>query len=142
MKNSMGKSDKPMVDRLTLDPYAGFTTRRQMMKELNPLNPFRDGDEEAFNRLRDLADVVGVDLLIHICKAVCEARAKHEDFAEDFKEGYQIVESEFYEFKAQALCVQKKDGALRPAKLARAEEEMMHAIAAGIRLLRREYQTP
>ncbi len=95
--------------------------------------------EEDHARLRELADTVGRDLLIRIAQAVCAARRKHPQFASCFKEGMHAVESEFYEFKAQAILGQKENGALRQNRVDKSEAELLDLIATGMRQLNREW---
>ena len=90
-------------------------------------------------RLLELSGAVGEKMLIRVLQAVCEARKKHPDFAPDFAEGMKAVESEFYEFKAQAMLVQRPDGTLRLGRLGKAEAELIDVIATGLRTLGREY---
>ena len=90
-------------------------------------------------RMLELADAVGLEMVERICKAVLEARRKHPEFASCYQEGMHTVESEFYEFKAQAMLAQRPDGTLRHGRVQKSEAELMDLIATGIRMLCREY---
>lgn len=103
------------------------------------MDSFLPTRKERHTRLCELADVVGLDLMINIAQAVCRARGKHPQFASCFNEGMHAVESEFCEFKAQAILAQRDNRSLRQERVQKSEAELVDLIVTAIRQLSREY---
>ena len=95
-------------------------------------------DDEA--RLREIASVVGHDLLIRFGQEMCRARRAHQGFADDVSRAVNHVESEFLEWKSQAMLIQNPDGTINEAKRKRSEAEGLHLMATMSRFLNREYE--
>lgn len=89
--------------------------------------------------LAELAEVVGYPLLIKIARAVCAGRRAYPLFAVSQREAADVVESEFLEWKSQAMLVTAADGSLCERRIARSEEEGSHVLATMARYVNREY---
>ena len=94
------------------------------------------------SRLLDLADLVGIPLIIRIAEAVCKARKAHPEWGErGYSYAVKVVRSEMLEWEAQASLVDDNGrGRENPDRLARAEAEAMDVIVTLIRYLCADYK--
>lgn len=95
-------------------------------------------DDEA--RLKEIASVIGFGLLISLGQEMCRARRAHETFAVSIGHAVDFVESEFLEWKSQAMLTRNPDGTINEAKRKRSEAEGLHLMATMGRYLNREYE--
>ena len=90
-------------------------------------------------RALELADAVDLDVIVLICKAVLEARQKHEELGACPAEAYTYVQSELMEYTAQAMLVQRSGVRFDPERKGKSDLEALHAIAVLIRWIRCEF---
>ena len=98
--------------------------------------------EEDFNRLRELADAVGVILFIRIAQAVCQARKKHPMFGHGPEDAMKQVRAEMLEWEAQASLVQRPGVLLDLERKKKSDAEALDVIATLIRWVNTEFDGP
>lgn len=89
--------------------------------------------------LQEACDAIGRNVIIKLAQEMTSARRKHPVFAVDHEEAVDVVESEFLEFKAQAMRAGKLASRLDEDKRARAESEAWHVAVTALRYVGREY---
>lgn len=126
-----------------LDPSAGFVTRAQVLEDDALMRRERFGAEESdFNRLRELADAVGVKLFIRIAQAVCRARQEHPVFGHGPDDAMKQVKAEMLEWEAQASLVQRPGIRLDADRKKKSNDEAFDVIATLIRWIGSEFDGP
>lgn len=99
-------------------------------------------EEADFNRLRELADAVGVGLFIRIAQAVCRARQEHPVFGYGPEDAMKQVKAEMLEWEAQASLVQRPGELLDMSRKMKSNEEAFDVIATLIRWIGSEFDGP
>lgn len=89
--------------------------------------------------LQEACDAIGRDTVIRLAQELTSARRKYPGFALNHAEAVDVVESEFLEWKAQAMRVNSPKG-LNTERRNKAEGEAFHLITTALRYVRREYE--
>lgn len=89
--------------------------------------------------LNEACEVIGRDAVIRLAQELVSARRKHPGFALNHAEAVDVVESEFLEWKAQAMRANTPKG-LQTERRDKAETEAFHLITTALRYVRREYE--
>lgn len=84
--------------------------------------------------LRTAVQIIGADNIIRLAQSLSDAKNKYPAFAYDHTEAMEIIESEFLEWKSQAMRVHSIAD-----KLPRAEAEARQIATTVLRYLNREY---
>lgn len=89
--------------------------------------------------LQDACDSIGRDAIIRLAQELSNARRKYPGFALHHAEAVDVVESEFLEWKAQAMRVDTPRG-FNADRRHKAEGEAFQLMTTALRYVRREYE--
>lgn len=125
------------------DPSVGFVTRKQVLDDDAFMRRQLSGvEEDDFNRLRELADAVGVKLFIRIAQAVCRARQEHPVFGYGPDDAMKQVKAEMLEWEAQASLVHRPGILLDADRKKKSDDEAFDVIATLVRWIGSEFDGP
>ena len=95
--------------------------------------------ENDFTRLCELAETVGVQIMIRVAREVLRARQMHPELGCCPSEALKYIKSEMLGFEAQAMLAQRQGVLLDGERKSRSDEEALHVIAVLMRWIRCEF---
>ena len=94
--------------------------------------------------LQEACTAIGRDMVLRLAQELTNSRRKHPGFNLTHDEAVDVVESEFLEWKAQAMrvCSPLSSMDLNAERRNKAEGEAFHLIVTALRYAQREYACP